>query len=183
MSDTPQSFTAFDGQRRLARGALADIALSVRAAADPQAVVIFDDGTGRVIDLDLRGSDEEVRRRYLLQEEPRGRGRPKLGVVSREVTLLPRHWDWLNVQPGGASVALRKLVEEARRASGDELRLKAARDATYRFISTMGGDLPGFEEAIRALYANDYRAFCERIDAWPEDVRDHAIALLFGEDA
>ncbi len=76
--------------------------------------------------------------------EPRGRGRPKLGVVAREVTLLPRHWDWLNAQPGGASVALRKLVEQARRANGDADRARAAREAAYHFMSAMAGDLPAF---------------------------------------
>src|SRR4029079_4156101 len=66
--------------------------------------------------------------------EPRGRGRPRLGVVAREGTLLPRHWEWLGTQPGGASVVLRKLVEEARRANGDADRTRAARDAAYRFM-------------------------------------------------
>jgi hypothetical protein len=111
--------------------------------------------------------------------EPRGRGRPKLGVVAREVTLLPRHWDWLGAQPGGASVALRKLVEDARRANGDRDRQRAARDAAYHFMSTMAGDLPGFEEASRALFADDRRRFAELIADWPVDIRDHIVKLAF----
>ena len=109
--------------------------------------------------------------------EPRGRGRPKLGVVAREVTLLPRHWEWLNAQPGGASVALRKLVEQARRANGDADRQRAARDAAYHFMSAIAGNLPNFEEAARALFADDRRTLVERIAAWPADIRDHVIKL------
>jgi hypothetical protein len=113
--------------------------------------------------------------------ELRGRGRPKLGVVAREVTLLPRHWDWLNTQPGGASVALRKLVEEARRTSGDRDRTRAAQEAAYHFMSAIAGDLPGFEEATRALFAYDRRRFGDLVAQWPEDVRDHAIRLAFAD--
>jgi hypothetical protein len=115
--------------------------------------------------------------------EPRGRGRPKLGVVAREVTLLPRHWEWLGTQPGGASVALRKLVEEARRTSGDRDRSRAARDAAYHFMSAMAGNLPGFEEASRALFADDRRRFAGLIAGWPDDVRDHTVKLAFGDRA
>src|SRR5579863_6549713 len=112
---------------------------------------------------------------------PRGRGRPKLGVVAREVTLLPRHWDWLASQPGGASVALRKLVEEARRANGDRDRHRAARDAAYHFMSAMAGNFNGFEEASRALFADDRGRFGELIAAWPDDIRDHIVALAFSD--
>jgi hypothetical protein len=114
--------------------------------------------------------------------EPRRRGRPKLGVVAREVTLLPRHWEWLNAQPGGASVALRKLVEAARRANGDKDRSRAARDAAYHFMSAMAGNLPQFEEACRALFAGDHRRFTTLIAAWPGDVRDHIIRLACNRD-
>jgi len=110
-----------------------------------------------------------------------GRGRPKLGVVAREVTLLPRHWEWLGAQPGGASVALRKLVEVARRASGDRDRGRAARDAAYHFMSVMAGNLPGFEEASRALFADDRRRFAELISGWPGDIRDHVVKLAFSD--
>ena len=115
--------------------------------------------------------------------EPRGRGRPKLGVVAREVTLLPRHWEWLNAQPGGASVALRKLVEQARRANGDADRQRTARDAAYHFMSAMAGNLPDFEEAARALFADDRRAFVALVAAWPADIRDHVIKLAYADRA
>jgi hypothetical protein len=115
--------------------------------------------------------------------EPRGRGRPKLGVVAREVTLLPRHWEWLNAQPGGASVALRKLVDEARRISGDRDRLRAARDAAYHFMSTMAGNLAHFEEAARALFADDRRRFVSLIADFPADVRDHIVRLAYSDRA
>lgn len=184
-------FTAFEGQSRLAAGPLAEVALAVKKAADRAAasILIFDDTTGRPIDLDLRGSDADIVARLpqpanTMQPPsptdpaaPRGRGRPKLGVVAREVTLLPRHWDWLAAQPGGASVALRKLVEEARRARGDADRHRLARDAAYHFMSAMAGNLQNFEEASRALFAGDRRRFAELIAAWPHDIRDHIVKL------
>jgi len=184
-------FTAFEGPRRLVSGPLAEVALVIkraeRRASEP--VAIFSDATGRAIDLDLRGSDEEILARLPhhapaepAPATPRGRGRPKLGVVAREVTLLPRHWEWLNAQPGGASVALRKLVEAARRDSGLD-RGRAARDAAYHFMAAMAGNLPDFEEASRALFANDRRKFTGLIAAWPDDIRDHIVRLASGSDA
>jgi len=193
------TFTAFLGPNWLASGPLVEVAIAVMkastiAAAPP--IIIFDDASGRPIDLDLRGTEREIVARLpqaaphaettadeSAAPEPRGRGRPKLGVVAREVTLLPRHWDWLATQPGGASVALRKLVEEARRTSGDRDRSRAARDAAYHFMSTMAGNLPGFEEASRALFADDRRRFAGLIAGWPDDVRDHAVKLAFGDRA
>lgn len=108
----------------------------------------------------------------------RGPGRPKLGVVAREVTLLPRHWEWLADQPGGASAALRKLVERARRtgAAGDRRRRRL--EAAYRFISAIAGDRPGFEAASRALFAGDRRRFQHLIRRWPVGVREHANRLV-----
>jgi hypothetical protein len=194
----PQIFTAFEGQRWLVSGPLRQVALAVKRAEQRAAerVAIFSDATGRPIDLDLRGSDDEIVARLQrttppdpaapqethTPSEPRGRGRPKLGVVAREVTLLPRHWEWLNTQPGGASVALRKLVEAARRANGDTDRSRAARDAAYHFMSAMAGNLPNFEEASRALFADDRRQFTALIAAWPGDIRDHIVRLAFSGD-
>jgi hypothetical protein len=188
-------FSAFAGPKLLASGPLAEVAIAIKIAtgaiADP--IVIFDNATGKSLDIDLRGSHREVVARLPqpstaepateASTEPRGRGRPKLGVVAREVTLLPRHWEWLGTQPGGASVALRKLVEEARRASGDRDRQRAARDAAYHFMSTMAGDRPGFEEASRALFAGDRRRFTELIANWPVDIRDHIVILAFRDQA
>lgn len=207
---TPQSYTSFDGNRRIASGSLKEVALVVKRVIENGAigpVLIFDDTTGCSIDINTRGSDEEVLARLATatddrsesarpgqplptsasrdvvasSDEPRGRGRPKLGVVAREVTLLPRHWEWLAAQSGGASVALRKLVEEARRTHGDKDRIRKAQERAYHFMSAMAGDLPGFEEATRALFADDPPRFSQLIAAWPPDVRDHASRLAFGD--
>ena len=187
-----ETFTAFDGQRRLASGPLAEVALAVKAATRPVSspIAIFSDATGRPIDLDLRGSNADVLARLgaagpaeAASSEPRGRGRPKLGVVAREVTLLPRHWEWLSAQPGGASVALRKLVDAARRNNGEADRSRAARDAAYHFMSAIAGNLKNFEEASRALFADDRRRFTSLIAAWPADIRDHVVKLAYSDHA
>jgi hypothetical protein len=190
-----ETFTAFEGQRRLASGPLAEVALAVkRAGHRTEPIAIFSDGTGRAIDLDLRGPDDEILARLPVvvpssppqdaqPSEPRGRGRPKLGVVAREVTLLPRHWEWLNAQPGGASVALRKLVDDARRTTGDKDRARTARDAAYHFMSAMAGNFPKFEEASRALFADDRRRFVSQIADWPADIRDHVVGLAYSDRA
>jgi hypothetical protein len=94
--------------------------------------------------------------------------------VAREVTLLPRHWEWLSAQPGGASVALRKLVEEARRSNESQDRMRQAKETLYRFMSTLAGDEAGFEEASRALFAGDRKLFEALIRLWPRDLREHA---------
>jgi hypothetical protein len=106
-----------------------------------------------------------------------------LGVVAREVTLLPRHWEWLAAQSGGASVALRKLVEEARRTHGEKDRLRRTQERAYCFMSAIAGDLPGFEEAARALFASDRPKFTERIAHWPADLRDHTLWLAYDDGA
>ncbi|HRQ89818.1 MAG TPA: DUF2239 family protein [Bacteroidia bacterium] len=200
MTDTHSTYTTFDGHRRIATGSLETNALAVKRASESAAVgpvLIFDDSTGRTVDVDTRGSDEAIVARLgtsaLAQSEdssrrnvpehpgPRGRGRPKLGVVPREVTLLPRHWEWLGEQPGGASVALRKLVEEARRANGEKDKVRKAHERAYHFMLAIAGDLPGFEEATRALFANEPLRFRDLIAAWPCDIRDHAMQLAWNE--
>lgn len=192
-TDTPavSSYTAFTGQQRAAAGSLAEIAgvLKPLVERDPEAqILIFDDDTGAQVDMNLHGSLEDVLRRLpkphpavaeaapVAAEAPAARsvGRPKLGVVAREVTLLPRHWAWLAAQPGGASVALRKLVERAQRDNRQADRQRQARDASYKFMTAMAGDQAGFEEAIRALYASNQDQFDQQIAGWPADVREHA---------
>src|SRR5689334_8036037 len=134
------AYSAFQGIRKVAAGTIPELALHLKDLPQGE-VLIFDDATGQQLDVDSRGTPDEIQARYSdpPAAEVRGRGRPKLGVVAKEVTLLPRHWDWLNAQPGGASVALRKLVDEARRASGDRDRIRNAQEATYRFLSAVGG--------------------------------------------
>lgn len=184
--------TAFAGNRRWAAGSYAHVARALKERADElgeATVLVFDGGSGRQMDFDLRGTADEVEARYADAAsassaaavegpgERRGPGRPKLGVVSKEVTLLPRHWAWLAAQRGGASATLRRLVDRARQAGQGAAAVRGAQDAAYRFSSAMAGDLPGFEEAMRALYAKDRPGFEGGTDGWPQDVRDHAREL------
>ena len=186
--EQPRQCTAFEGSRLIARGALREVALTVKKVIDRRgqaSVLIFDDDTAELVEVDLRGTLAEVRARLAAaqatrlerSEAPRGPGRPKLGVVAREVTLLPQHWDWLAAQPGGASVTLRKLVARAQRANQGPDRLRRGREALYRFISALAGDAAGFEEATRALFAGDRARFAGLLDNWPKDVRQHALRM------
>lgn len=178
---THLALIAFAGRQRLAEGDATTVALAIRQAQDAgeaSPVHVFEDATGRPVDLDLRGSPDDIRARYAsIEPPPRGPGRPKLGVVAREITLLPRHWDWLASQPGGASVALRRLVDEARHASEATDRLREAREAAYRFMSAMAGNEPHYEEAIRALFAGDDEKFAAMIADWPHDIGTHVHKL------
>jgi hypothetical protein len=191
-SGTIAAYIAFEGDRRIAVGDLGDVARAAKEVLDRRkdaAILVFDGLTSGPIDIDFRGTVADVQARLpkttgvaatvedALPATPRGPGRPKLGVVAREVTLLPRHWDWLAQQPGGASVALRKLVEAARRSGEDGYRVHRAQEAAYRFMSAMAGDKPHYEDAIRALFANDPTHFEKLIAAWPADVRDHTLTL------
>ena len=176
---TPASCTAFAGPQRLAGGPAAAVAALVRRHLDQHpeaAILIFDDDTAQSVEFDLRGTESDVVAR-LGGEPPRGRGRPKLGVVAREVTLLPRHWEWLATQPGGASVALRKLVEAARVAGAGKDRKRAAQNAVHRFMTVMAGNAQGYEEALRALYAGDRARFGVMTASWPADIRSYTLHL------
>ena len=195
-STSPQRCcTAFEESRRIATGPLREVALKVKAVADQgrqKTILVFDDLTSELVELDLRGSDADVLDRLQAsglaeggdvpatpepEDAPRGPGRPRLGVIAREVTLLPRHWAWLGSQPGGASVALRKLVEEARRTHEGKDRARRAQEVAYRFMSAIASSLPGFEEATRALFAGDSARFDAQTQAWPPDLRSHAQGL------
>lgn len=205
------SYTAFAGFQMIATGDLNDVLIQAKRRlddGDQQPILVFEDQTSEIIEIDFRGSVESLKEQVahrsadahqqvslaheftefeLTDKEnlestaksndtesgARGRGRPKLGVIAREVTLLPRHWDWLNNQPGGASVALRKLVEDAKRKSVYKDQLRAAQNATYKFMSTMAGNLTGFEEATRALFAQDGIQFEKHIESWPADIQKH----------
>lgn len=172
-----QSFSAFHQSRRIALGSRAEVIRVLRdlaREAPGEPVLIFDNATGRQVDFAL----DEVEAPQ--ESEPRQRGRPKLGVVAREVTLLPRHWDWLNAQPGGASVALRKLVDAARKANAFDDFARQASDATCRFLSAIAGNAPFYEEAVRALYAGRSADFAALIRDWPEDIADLALKMSEG---
>jgi len=186
------AYVAFEGERRIAAGNLQDV---VRVAKDRldwpshASILIFDTATGEPVGIDFRGKAADVEVKLPTNPDvsatavntvpfsPRGPGRPKLGVVGREVTLLPSHWEWLAQQPGGASVALRRLVDEARRRGEGRDRVRQAQGAAYRFMSAMAGDKPHYEEAIRALLADQPDRFEQLIAAWPRDVRDFTRSL------
>ena len=193
MTHATPTYCAFLGPHRVAAGALpavARAACAARARAPDEPLLVFDD-EGRQIDLDLRGTPDEAAARANTASSatatptapaatpPRGRGRPQLGVVAREVTLLPRHWEWLSAQPGGASVTLRRLVETARRTAGENP-ARVAQERAYRFLNAIAGNLPAYEEALRALFAHDGPRFAQVLAGWPEDIRAHALALAAG---
>jgi len=186
------AYIAFDGDRRIASGNLREVISAAKETLDRRkdaSVLVFDGTTSGPIEIDFRGSIDDVLARLpastaapaameeTAQAAPRGPGRPKLGVVAREVTLLPRHWEWLAQQSGGASVALRKLVDEARRANKDKDRIRQAQEAAYRFIAAMAENKPHYEEVARALFAGDAERFEAWTATWPADVRDHARRL------
>ena len=195
---------AFEGSRCIASGTLREVALATKPVVDrwassisPPPVLIFEDASSEVMELDWRGTSADFLTRLSAQnhamtrlmppapiekaatvsDAPRGPGRPKLGVSAREVTLLPRHWEWLAGQPGGTSVALRKLVETARLSSETKDRVRHSGAVTYKFMSTMAGHEPGFEEASRALFAGDQAGFAARVAPWPADVQAHLLKI------
>ncbi|HEX8955892.1 MAG TPA: DUF2239 family protein [Burkholderiaceae bacterium] len=183
-------YSGFHGVSHIASGSLGQVARTVKALFDDAhggGALIFDNATGRLVDVDFRGSETEVLARLPVQAQaepaalpedaPRGPGRPKLGVVAKEVTLLPRHWEWLAAQPGGASVALRKLVEEARRASAEHDKTRLAQERAYRFMSAMLANEAGLEEAQRALFAGKRAPFQLLSESWPADLREHVRRL------
>lgn len=172
--------TAFLGHRRVAHGPYAEVDTALRALdLSAGGLLVFDDASGALVDHPWPpgvGLGPSAGAPADAPEEAApapGVGRPRLGVVAREVTLLPRHWEWLSQQRGGASAALRRLVDEARRGQGDQDTQRLAKERVYRFMSAIGGGLPGFEEASRALFAQDGAAFAHRTAQWPADVRDH----------
>lgn len=178
-------YTAFEGASRIVWGDFATVVREVKRRLGKAAhgdVCIFSDATGKAIDFDFHGDAKAVEKRLALFVDgsatpAAGPGRPKLGVVSREVSLLPRHWEWLAAQPGGASATLRQLVEAARKKADAAPTAKQIQERTYRFLSAMAGNAEGFEEALRALYKKDKRAFEKHLAACPADVRAHALLL------
>ena len=169
-----QTYTAFIGEKIIAAGSIETILppLKKRFDLNPGDLsLIFEDQSGRQVDFDLRGTLNEVLARALPGRSRSGPGRPKLGVISREVSLLPRHWEWLEQQPSGASAALRRLVDEARKREPVAQRARLAMEAAGRFMSAMAGNFPGYEEACRALYATNRTNFENLIQDWPSDIR------------
>ncbi|WP_218943491.1 DUF2239 family protein [Exilibacterium tricleocarpae] len=202
------SHLLFEGAELLAAGELLVVALAfkrqlmrrqredLRAENNPGTLLVFETRSGRQMDIDIRGDEAALIERYgageaaadastmeVVCESPpkRQRGRPKLGVVGREVTLLPRHWAWLDEQPGGASNTLRRLIERERTSNQHQDLVRRSQNRTHGFLSAIAGDLPGFEEAIRALYAGDRQRFTAAGQAWPSDIGYYA--CRFAEQA
>jgi len=178
-----QTYTAFVGTSLLASGTRDQVLTALKSRFDRdrgELILTFEDQNGRQLDFDLRGKLADVLARYQPVPARVGPGRPKLGVVAREVSLLPRHWEWLEQQPNGASAAIRRLVDEARKRNPREQQTRSAIEAAGRFLSVMAGNLPGYEEASRALYARNKQRFDELIRKWPKDIRLHAQRLVRG---
>jgi hypothetical protein len=186
------TYTAFAEGGIVAQGPLSEVVLGVKrriGKADHSSILIFSDDTGNTMDFNFQGTEKDVLKRLDVfvgdyregpgnpEAENPGPGRPKLGVVSREVSLLPRQWEWLASQSGGASAVLRRLVDEARKQASEGMSLKQIQERAYKFLSVIAGDYPGYEEAIRALYKKDKKGFVTRIAEWPEDVKAHALGL------
>lgn len=190
-ADAPApSFTAFAGMQRVASGSLPAVAQALAPwHGRPDTLLLFDDRSGAPVDVPPPPGNAAALAQWLQALQPdaaqdhapstdeaparRGVGRPRLGVVAREVTLLPRHWDWLSEQPGGASVALRRLVEVARRVADPRETVRRAGESVYRFMSAMAGNEQGFEEAARALFGGQRERFETETASWPADIRDH----------
>jgi hypothetical protein len=171
------AYAAFAGARLVAAGELAEVLPKLKERFERDGsdmVLVFEIETGRQVDFDLSGTLEEVLERVALAAV-RGPGRPKLGVSSREVSLLPRHWDWLEQQPMGISGALRRLVEDAIKGQSGQDRARAIRAALGRILTAMAGNRPNFEEATRALFAGDTKRFASLVERWPKDVREFAL--------
>jgi hypothetical protein len=173
MNDHPDiTCTAFLGTRMVASGSLPSVTSIVKERLEDRELLqllIFDDSTGKQIDVHFRGKTDDL----AADESPRRAGRPKLGVVSGEVTLLPRQWEWLKGQPGGASVTLRKLIDEARRAGEEQSKVRASQEAAYYFMTAVAGNFPHYEEALRELYAGDADRFYASMEEWAPDIRNH----------
>lgn len=201
--DAPNTYTAFDGMKLLCRGSLEDVVIKIKkkiGKAENSSILLFSDETGKIIDFNFFGNEGDVRKRLSVYVGPdsvrkdsaglrgessdsaknAGPGRPKLGVTSREVSLLPRHWEWLATQPGGASATLRSLVEDAKKRTQATSVIKQAQERTYKFMSVLAGDLPNYEEALRALFKKEKAKFVSCIEGWPEDVKAHVLQSAKG---
>ncbi|MET0793296.1 MAG: DUF2239 family protein [Polyangiaceae bacterium] len=177
----PHTYSAFSADRLIAFGSLSAVLSAAKLyldEAEDAQLLIFEDRTGRQVDFDFSGTLAEVQARALPPPERTGPGRPKLGVVSREVSLLPRHWEWLEDQPQGISAGLRRLVDEARKRNPGELRARKGREAVSKFMTAIAGNRVNYEEASRALFAADQARFEELTAEWPEDIRAHLLRVL-----
>ncbi|WP_227318990.1 DUF2239 family protein [Cedecea davisae] len=186
---TTITLTAFQQQRLIARGSLSELLRQIQATqVGNEPIFIFNDQNGKRLDIHAHGDAASAIAAYpeLAERQTeeatavKSRGRPKLGVLAKEVTLLPRHWDWLATQPGGASATLRKLIEQARKASEPADNKRRRHERAYQFMHEVAGDLPDYEACLRALFADDETAFNAATEGWPQDIRHYATRLAFG---
>lgn len=174
------TYTAFESGIVISSGSLSEVVTEIKkklGKSNHASVLIFNDLTGRTMDFNFQGSEKDVQKRLQVytqipdsKTDNSGPGRPKLGVISREVSLLPRHWEWLASQTGGASATLRRLIEEAKKTSVQTMTIKQAQERTYHFMSVVAGDYKGYEEVLRALYKKDKAKFFAEMSDWPEDI-------------
>ncbi|MEY4239279.1 MAG: hypothetical protein RL339_1880 [Pseudomonadota bacterium] len=185
-SSLDRQCVAFAGGQLISRGALIEVALALRGwdRTDGPQPLILDERTGEPVEVDLRGTPAEVVARLgaasdqATERAPARPGRPKIGVIAREVTLLPRHWEWLAQQPGSASQVLRRLID-AQRGEEREMPLPPElQQNVYRFMSAIAGNFPGFEDVSRALFAGDIEGTIDAARAWPVDVQDHLRRMI-----
>lgn len=174
--NTQPTYTAFSGYTLIAQAQLADIALKLKQLGETaETILIFNDQTGRQIDLDLTGSEQQIQQRYSEPEPEKKVGRPKLGVISREITLQKKHWDWLDQQSASASAVIRKLIDKELNDPTSESNIMLAKQATDRVMSAMLGNMPNYEEATRALYQGDREVFLKMIQDYPKDLKEYLI--------
>lgn len=179
-----KEYVVFQGTRLIARGNMLETALAVYNAYKDKTsapVVALDSVTSELAEPDLRGGEDGIRARYGVEadlHETKTRGRPKLGVTAREVTLLPRHWEWLESNHSGASAKLRELVETAMRASAGKDRQSHAVESLERFTNALAGDLPNAEEVSRAFYKGRMKDVIKLTADWPSDLLEHYIKLV-----
>lgn len=181
--DTNITLSVFHGYQRIYQGDLQGLIQQINTKNANTTFLIFNDSTGKVLDINFNGSADQIYQSVILtypelESKPKTRGRPKLGVVAKEITLLPRHWEWLAEQRGGASATLRRLIDQARKATLAESQQRKMHERTYQFLNAIAGNLPNYEECLRALFANDLVAFQKYLTEWPQDIQAYAKQLI-----
>lgn len=166
-----RSCTVFENDEVLLRGSETEVRQAVRRARAVRPLgklIAFFDDNGEDFEVEYvpPGTADAIPEPLVEENLVRKAGRPRLGVVAREVTLLPRHWEWLETQPSGPSAALRRLVESARRDSAPADRTRRSVEATYRFLYTMVGNTAFFPELCRALFRRDWERFDAQLGSW-----------------
>jgi len=197
--DPEPQVVGFVGWELVARGTLDEVVAACRLASAQrpnQRTAFFDDVSGHAVEAPVaptatrspsEGVSPIVRSAPAAEREAsdatgpqrkRGPGRPRLGVVSREVSLLPRHWEWLSAQRGGTSATLRRVIDAARKADGGTTERRRTIDAAHRFLWDIAGDLPCFEELTRALYAEQFQRVADLSCSWPTGVRQQLLRFV-----